>query len=113
VEKLIESTDISVKEVLPCIKGIFEDETYDNLVKHHSKNTSAYNLVDTVGGYLISKMRRNKINTGIPELNEALKFIQKVYTECTPQVIYDIHGYNIMFRRTSVGVQLVFNDPVA
>jgi hypothetical protein len=122
MEKLVASNDVREDEVLDSVKNLlgpyYDNDEYINLSAPHDYTSDsdadlggAFDITDYVAGLLWEMIEMGSYVTTVPELNQALKLIHDVWNSNT-YFNLDLHGHNIMYRRTPVGVQLVINDPL-
>lgn len=102
MEKLLELGDLNIRELL-SINDSFGLDTPEYVDK--------YSVAKNVISHILEMVETpSKVEND--QLRQALEIIKGV-KESNRKFRYDMHAGNFMARRTSVGVQLVFTDPLA
>lgn len=110
VEKLLEPDELSVEEMESICDHYFSiSEPVKQWHMERGSRTMAKLFSDAIN-QTISGSSNGLIKD--EALIEALSYLKK-FMKDNDDVMYDLHSGNIMYRRTSHGLQLVLNDPVA
>lgn len=112
LEKLLSFKEVEMDEMNSVINRTLGDKPPKGMPwfnREDAQNTK------TLNQWFASQIERSLgdgYNIRDPELVKALELIDKVNTD-NPNNITDIHGGNIMYRRTPHGLQVVITDPLA
>ena len=119
IEKLVASHQISNKDAVAALTPAFESlDMFTRIVSASKHTRNGGDITGRIGDLLTVMIRYDEIDTDSDDLNALLHVIQDVRetaNKSTPRQTYgiDIGPSNIMYRRTSVGLQMVINDPLA
>jgi len=116
VEALEPYSNLSKEEREMLMSKIFNEHGID-VAKHYIEEPRAFNkpgwfLAAAVRACLEGDTWEDELRWQIEDekFKEAIEFLQKVADEENYE--FDLHSNNLMVRRTSVGPQLVLNDPL-
>jgi hypothetical protein len=107
-ERLINYKHIYKDELLACVHAVLSPTTR-RLVKNLDERDADY-IMHFTALRLTNMAFTGETTSELPDMNEALRVVHEL--DQLRGYNIDIHEENIMFRRTSVGLQLVLNDPI-
>jgi hypothetical protein len=109
LEKLWASYEVEEDEIIELIMDAIPEFNWDESMKAHPEVTGAAAMTTRLGFHL-SLMVHGGIAAANKDLTDVLVLLKKL-TQVGGRL--DLHGGNIMYRRTPVGVQMVINDPIS
>lgn len=112
VERLMPFTDLDYKELEHIFAPLIGDTEFTRL--DQKSNGDTYKLC-RLCILEIKDMTINQRKSKSKLFNQAMHVIKHIADSYKGdgRIKIDIHAYNIMFRRTNAGAQLVLNDPLA
>lgn len=114
IEKLIDGKNVSIEELNTIIDRTLGDEPAKGMSWSSREESSVKPKIlnQWFGAQIEYGLTNGFYNIKDEELIKALKLIDFV-NDRNPNNVTDIHGGNIMYRRTPHGLQLVISDPLA
>jgi hypothetical protein len=117
-ETLLNAADVDMDEIKVIMDQIFSptdiDVVYSSADDYSFEvDTNQERVTGGIGRTFELMIKKNNINTLSDDLNEVLELVRELTYADGGKFGLDLHDENIMYRRTSTGVQLVISDPIS
>jgi len=113
MEKLIPGTELSSSEIISLFERFLGKNSPAEELEIHQE-TDIINKIEIFLGYLKRYMFTDGFADELKQIPDRnLRLAVRSMKKTMKEFKLDLHGYNVMFRRTPYGVQPVFTDPFA